>query len=103
MSATLDSQLFCSFFHGAPFLKVPGRTFPVSEYFLEDILDGTDHIVEADSRCAYRESLYDEKETLLVTDRGGRKRREIVSLHSEHSESNLDDNRYQGYKLSTKR
>ena len=103
MSATLDSQLFCSFFHGAPFLKVPGRTYPVSEYFLEDILDATGHIIEADSRHANRETFYNENEAIMVTDRGGKKRREIVSLHSEIGTTDVSDDQYQGYNLSTKR
>ncbi|KAH8602292.1 P-loop containing nucleoside triphosphate hydrolase protein [Bisporella sp. PMI_857] len=47
MSATLDTELFSNYFtnpgtHGktvpAPILSVPGRTFPVTERYLEDIL-----------------------------------------------------------------
>lgn len=33
MSATLDATKFQKYFDGAPLLKVPGRTFPVEEYF----------------------------------------------------------------------
>eukprot|EP00934_Nitzschia_sp_Nitz4_P001506 Nitzschia sp. Nitz4//scaffold114_size70088//5036//7183//NITZ4_005967-RA/size70088-processed-gene-0.30-mRNA-1//-1//CDS//3329533393//1506//frame0 len=33
MSATLDAQKFQTYFHGAPLLKVPGRTFPVEVFF----------------------------------------------------------------------
>lgn len=33
MSATLDASKFQKYFDGAPLLKVPGRTFPVEEYF----------------------------------------------------------------------
>ena len=33
MSATLDAEKFQSYFHGAPLLKVPGRTFPVEVFF----------------------------------------------------------------------
>lgn len=29
MSATLDAEKFQEYFHGAPLMKVPGRTFPV--------------------------------------------------------------------------
>ncbi|KAH0542851.1 hypothetical protein FGG08_002805 [Glutinoglossum americanum] len=48
MSATLDTELFAGYFgHVAndgssitcPLLSVPGRTFPVREYFLEEILE----------------------------------------------------------------
>lgn len=38
MSATLQSELFAAYFGGCPVLQVPGRTYPVQEYFLEDVL-----------------------------------------------------------------
>jgi ATP-dependent RNA helicase DHX36 len=38
MSATLHEELFSSYFGGCPIVKVPGFTFPVKEFFLEDIL-----------------------------------------------------------------
>jgi ATP-dependent RNA helicase DHX36 len=38
MSATLQTKRFSSFFGGCPVLQVQGRTFPVQEYFLEDVL-----------------------------------------------------------------
>lgn len=46
MSATMDTELFAGYFGGkdqdgnyvgCPHLSVPGRTFPVKEYYLEDI------------------------------------------------------------------
>ncbi|XP_050434677.1 3'-5' RNA helicase YTHDC2-like isoform X2 [Adelges cooleyi] len=39
MSATADINLFSSYFDNCPVLKVEGKMFPVTEYFLEDILD----------------------------------------------------------------
>lgn len=33
MSATLDAKKFQEYFHGAPLLKVPGRTFPVEVFY----------------------------------------------------------------------
>ena len=39
MSATLDAKLFCGFFGNAPLVSVPGRTFPVSSFHLEDLMD----------------------------------------------------------------
>ena len=75
MSATLDSKLFCTFFQGAPFLSIPGRTFPVAEYFLEDILDATDHLIEEDSKYAIKDYQESKKASLFVTGRGGEKRK----------------------------
>jgi HrpA-like RNA helicase len=101
MSATMDSELFCSFFQGAPMISVPGRTFPVSNYYLEDLMDATDHIIEEGSRYALRENRYEEKASLWVTTRGGEKRREIVDLVSQ---VNLNEvTMYPGYKIPTRR
>ena len=102
MSATLDSKLFCSFFQGAPLLSVPGRTFPVSSYYLEDLMDATDHMIEEGSRYAVRENRYGEKATLHVTTRGGEKRKEVVDLVSQTDVSEVSD-LYTGYKMSTRR
>ena len=38
MSATLDSELFLSYFDKSCHIQVPGRMFPVDEVYLEDIL-----------------------------------------------------------------
>ena len=107
MSATLDSKLFSAFFNNAPFLSVPGRTFPVASYNLEDLMDATDHIVEEGSRCC---TVHDKdssrgtsSKTLMITKRGGDKRREMVSLESEDEYADTVSNDYIGYKMSTRR
>jgi hypothetical protein len=41
MSATLDAEVFASYFNGAPVVVIPGRTFPVTEHFLEDMIELT--------------------------------------------------------------
>ncbi|XP_059649653.1 DExH-box ATP-dependent RNA helicase DExH5, mitochondrial-like [Cornus florida] len=41
MSATLDAELFSSYFGGAPMVHVPGFTYPVRTHFLENILEMT--------------------------------------------------------------
>ncbi|CAN6303549.1 unnamed protein product [Urochloa humidicola] len=39
MSATLNAELFSSYFGGAPTIHIPGFTHPVRAHFLEDILE----------------------------------------------------------------
>lgn len=46
MSATLDASLFHDYFDGAPSVKFPGRTFPVTELYLEDAVEVTGHKVK---------------------------------------------------------
>ncbi|XP_020220553.1 DExH-box ATP-dependent RNA helicase DExH3 [Cajanus cajan] len=41
MSATLNAELFSSYFNGAPTMHIPGFTFPVRAHFLENILERT--------------------------------------------------------------
>ncbi|KAK6919770.1 Helicase-associated domain [Dillenia turbinata] len=38
MSATIDSERFSEYFGGCPIIRVPGFTYPVKTYYLEDIL-----------------------------------------------------------------
>ncbi|XP_033170255.1 putative ATP-dependent RNA helicase DHX57 [Drosophila mauritiana] len=50
MSATLNAALFSDYFGGAPVLDIPGRTFPVQQLFLEDILEMSDFVMEYDTK-----------------------------------------------------
>ncbi|CAN0897445.1 DExH-box ATP-dependent RNA helicase DExH6 [Linum grandiflorum] len=38
MSATLDAERFAQYFGGCPIIRVPGFTFPVRTFYLEDVL-----------------------------------------------------------------
>lgn len=53
MSATLDADRFVSYFGGAdlcPSVKVPGRTFPVKDFYLDDVWRVTKHVPRVSSR-----------------------------------------------------
>ena len=41
MSATLNAEQFSEYFGGCPMVNIPGFTFPVKEYWLEDVLEVT--------------------------------------------------------------
>ncbi|XP_042375797.1 DExH-box ATP-dependent RNA helicase DExH1-like isoform X1 [Zingiber officinale] len=41
MSATLNADLFSKYFGNSPVIHIPGFTFPVTEFFLEDIIEKT--------------------------------------------------------------
>ncbi|KAL6607673.1 P-loop containing nucleoside triphosphate hydrolase protein [Neocallimastix sp. 'constans'] len=43
MSATLNSELFSSYFDDAPVFEIPGFTYPVKEVYLEDIYELIDY------------------------------------------------------------
>ena len=60
MSATVNAQLFAQYFEGnrvqenskVPIIEIPGRTFPVEQLFLEEILDLTEYAIEDTSPYA---------------------------------------------------
>lgn len=41
MSATLNSEQFSKYFNNCPQINIPGFTYPVEEYYLEDVLERT--------------------------------------------------------------
>ncbi|XP_071961739.1 putative ATP-dependent RNA helicase DHX57 [Antedon mediterranea] len=49
MSATLNAELFSNYFGGCPVIDIPGKTFPVQQYFLEDAIEFTRFVVEENS------------------------------------------------------
>ena len=58
MSATLNALMFAEYFatsdygEPAPIVEIPGRAFPVKDYYLEDVLEVTGHKIEPQSDCA---------------------------------------------------
>ena len=50
MSATIDTTLFSSYFGSCPVVEVPGRAFPVQEYFLEDCIQMTNFMPPPSNR-----------------------------------------------------
>uniref|UniRef100_A0A0E0BBK8 RNA helicase n=1 Tax=Oryza glumipatula TaxID=40148 RepID=A0A0E0BBK8_9ORYZ len=48
MSATINAELFSKYFGEAPIMHIPGFTFPVTELFLEDILEKTRYKINSE-------------------------------------------------------
>jgi len=62
MSATLNASLFANYFGGkVPVIKIPGRTFPVQQVFLEDALELTGYVLEDGSPYAQRNNAKDDR------------------------------------------
>ena len=55
MSATVNADLFSGYFNDCPVLEIPGRTFPVQQVFLEEILETIPYSLEANSPYARRQ------------------------------------------------
>ncbi|CAH0390358.1 unnamed protein product [Bemisia tabaci] len=50
MSATIDTTLFSDYFNNCPVIEVPGRTFPVKEFWLEDCVEELKFVPPPDTR-----------------------------------------------------
>lgn len=50
MSATIDTTLFSDYFGNCPVIEVPGRAFPVRQYFLEDTIELVKFVPPPDTR-----------------------------------------------------
>ena len=50
MSATLNAELFSSYFGGVPTLSIPGRTFPVDIQYLDAVVDATGYVIKKKDR-----------------------------------------------------
>ncbi|XP_038595175.1 putative ATP-dependent RNA helicase DHX57 isoform X1 [Micropterus salmoides] len=46
MSATLNANLFSEYFYDCPAVHIPGRTFPVDQFFLEDAIAKSRYVIE---------------------------------------------------------
>ncbi|XP_050404542.1 ATP-dependent RNA helicase dhx29 [Patella vulgata] len=73
MSATLDSQKFSSYFQYCPVINIPGRTFPVEIFHVEDAIEMCGYIVDDDSKYTYSPSqlVQEESANVEVTVQGG--------------------------------
>eukprot|EP00927_Polykrikos_kofoidii_P076815 TRINITY_DN73840_c0_g1_i1.p1 TRINITY_DN73840_c0_g1~~TRINITY_DN73840_c0_g1_i1.p1 ORF type:complete len:1800 (+),score=403.34 TRINITY_DN73840_c0_g1_i1:624-5402(+) len=49
MSATINAQIFKDYFEGCLSFHIPGRTFPVTSYFLEHALQHTGFVIDPNS------------------------------------------------------
>ncbi|XP_016129380.1 putative ATP-dependent RNA helicase DHX57 [Sinocyclocheilus grahami] len=58
MSATLNAELFSQYFSNCPSIHIPGRTFPVEQFFLEDAIAKTKYVIEDGSpyRCSTKQN-----------------------------------------------
>ncbi|EFA08093.1 Dosage compensation regulator-like Protein [Tribolium castaneum] len=56
MSATLNSEKFSKYYDNAPHLNIPGFTYPVQEFYLEDVLQRTGFVFESTHRIKHKKT-----------------------------------------------
>ncbi|KAL4367098.1 hypothetical protein GQ457_05G017000 [Hibiscus cannabinus] len=70
MSATLDSERFSQYFGGCPIIRVPGFTYPVKTFYLEDVLSilksaDDNHLISANASADEDPELTEEDKIAL--------------------------------------
>ncbi|XP_041667753.1 ATP-dependent RNA helicase DHX29 [Cheilinus undulatus] len=72
MSATVDCDKFSNYFNRCPIINIPGRTFPVEVFHLEDIVEETGYVLEKDSEYSQKILEEEEEVSVSVTQKGGK-------------------------------
>ncbi|XP_073843216.1 dosage compensation regulator mle-like isoform X1 [Musca autumnalis] len=68
MSATIDTTLFSEYFGNCPVIEVPGRAYPVQQFFLEDCVEMTKFVPPPDSRKRNKDK--DDEESAILKENG---------------------------------
>ncbi|CAG5133906.1 unnamed protein product, partial [Candidula unifasciata] len=105
MSATLDSEKISSYFQHCPVVNVPGRTFPVEEYYLEDVIEMTGYVVDDDSPYTVNQKylLQEDSASVEVTKMGGKKSKQnVVWTQEDISKIDKTDLPADRYSLKTR-
>ncbi|KAL1266876.1 hypothetical protein QQF64_002551 [Cirrhinus molitorella] len=72
MSATVDCQKFANYFNRCPVVTIPGRTFPVEVFHLEDIVEEMGYVLEQDSEYSQKFVEEEEEVSINITQKGGK-------------------------------
>ncbi|TNN58690.1 ATP-dependent RNA helicase DHX29 [Liparis tanakae] len=72
MSATVDCDKFSNYFNRCPVISIPGRTFPVEVFHLEDIVEQTGYVLEKDSEYCQKILEDEEEVSITITQKGGK-------------------------------
>ncbi|KAJ2883848.1 hypothetical protein FB639_002081, partial [Coemansia asiatica] len=70
MSATIDTTIFAYYFDQCPVVEIPGRTFPVHNIYLENIVQMVEYSLDKTSFYAERKSLASQRSMFVTTEFG---------------------------------
>jgi ATP-dependent RNA helicase DHX29 len=91
MSATVNAELFVQYFNQCPVITVPGRTFPVQAFYLEDVVEMTGYLLEEESEFAIRRNILQNQKTFMVSKLGEGKQEMTVDTFYEDGIACEDD------------
>ncbi|XP_049819168.1 dosage compensation regulator isoform X2 [Aethina tumida] len=84
MSATIDTTLFSDYFNKCPVIEIPGRAYPVQQYFLEDSIELTKFIPTADTKKRKNKNDDDDDNTFTTGEDGDENLNKVIN--SQYSE-----------------
>ncbi|CAN1151585.1 DExH-box ATP-dependent RNA helicase DExH5, mitochondrial [Linum perenne] len=90
MSATLDAELFSSYFNRAPILRIPGFTYPVKTHFLENILEMTGYRLNAFNQI----DDYGQEKAWKLNKQGPKRRKSQIASAVEEALRTADFRKY---------
>ncbi|KAK2635298.1 hypothetical protein Ddye_030090 [Dipteronia dyeriana] len=94
MSATVDAELFSSYFGGATIINIPGFTYPVRTHFLENILEMSGYRLTTYNQI----DDYGQEKMWKMTKQGPRKRKSPIAFAVEDA---LKEANFKEYGLQT--
>ena len=107
MSATMDAQRFADYFGTDAVFQVPGRTFPVTDLYLEDALELTGHVIPDGHPCALAQAGGGGggRQRMSISGKRGTAATVVASWDDlgETTSELYDECLYAGYKDTTKR
>ncbi|KAH9495122.1 ATP-dependent RNA helicase dhx29 [Bulinus truncatus] len=85
MSATVDCDKFSAYFHHCPIINIPGKTYPVKVYYLEDVIEKTGYVVDDDSPYVLNPKylIQESEATVDVTKKGGDSSKQLLTWTKE--------------------
>ncbi|KAJ1955431.1 hypothetical protein EC988_001887 [Linderina pennispora] len=102
MSATIDTRIFTYYFDSCPVVDIPGRTFPVTNMYLENVIQMSGYVLDSQSFFAERPKYVGQNSqsfSFNVTTRGGNLARHDVDVSFDETRvsfaSSSDYNREQ--------
>ncbi|KAH9508703.1 ATP-dependent RNA helicase dhx29 [Bulinus truncatus] len=100
MSATVDCDKFSAYFYHCPIINIPGKTYPVEVYYLEDVIEKTGYVVDDDSPYVLNPKylIQESEATVDVTKKGGDSSKQLLTWTKEDisriDKTNLSTEKY---------
>ncbi|KAJ8036559.1 ATP-dependent RNA helicase dhx29 [Holothuria leucospilota] len=92
MSATMESSKFSAYFQQCPVISIPGRTFPVQVFQVEDVIEQIKYELDSDSPYAVKSSnLTEHTQTVSISGMRGQSSKVTLRWDTENDEATKEE------------